>query len=143
MHVELSSKLLKRGIEKNNGRKKVIRCGCFNESGRFMQLEWGTIRMANYTYWSQTKATKLKSLWTILAGLTTWQIWKHYCHTIPSGEVIMELWDHLIAFLRGSYEDIQGKIDSTSKARTTFILKWKRKERRAVTAWTIMKMKWV
>ena len=27
----------------------------------------------------------------------------------------MELWDHLIAFLRESYEDIQGETDSASK----------------------------
>ena len=36
----------------------------------------------------------------------------------------MEHWDRLIAFLHGSYEDIQGKADSASMAQATFILKW-------------------
>ena len=36
----------------------------------------------------------------------------------------MELWDHLIAFLRGSYEDIQDETDSAFGARAVFILKW-------------------
>ena len=35
-----------------------------NESGPFMQLNRGTIR-------TQTKSTELKSLWTILASLTS------------------------------------------------------------------------
>ena len=30
----------------------------------------------------------------------------------------------LLAFLRGSYEDIQGETCSTFRARATFILKW-------------------
>ena len=36
----------------------------------------------------------------------------------------MELWDHLIAFLHGSYEDIQGETDLAPRAQATFILKW-------------------
>ena len=44
----------------------------------------------------------------------------------PATKVIMELWDHLIAFLRGSYEDIQAEMNSTSRAHATFILKWSR-----------------
>ena len=36
----------------------------------------------------------------------------------------MELWDHLIAFFRGSYEHIQGETNSTSRAQVAFILKW-------------------
>mgnify|MGYP007129544655 CR=1 FL=1 len=83
----------------------------FNESGAFMQLEQGTIRTTDSPSWSQTKSTELKSLWTILAGLTTWHVWK----PIPRVEVVMEHWDHLITFLGGSYEDIQGKTDWASR----------------------------
>ena len=88
----------------------------FNEWGPFMQLEWGTIRSTNSPSWPQTKSTEFKSLWLILVGLTTWQIWKHHCRMIFEGrpispaKLIMELWDHLIAFLRGSYEYIQGEL---------------------------------
>ena len=35
----------------------------------------------------------------------------------PATKVIMELWDHLIAFLCGSYEDIQGETNSASGVR--------------------------
>ena len=58
-----------------------------------------------------------------------WQIWKHHCckifqgKPIPLTEVTMELWDKLISFLHGSYEDIEGEIDQASKAWATCILK--------------------
>ena len=54
----------------------------FNESCPFMQLERDTIRMTDSPSWLQTKSTDLKSVWTIHASLTTWQIWKHYCRRI-------------------------------------------------------------
>ena len=96
-----------------------------------MQPEQGTIRTIDSPFWSQTKSTEPKSLWTILACLTTCQLWKHRCcgifqgKPIPPTKIVMELWDHLIAFFRGSYEDIQGETDSTSRLGATFILKWR------------------
>ena len=61
----------------------------FNESGPFMQLEWGTIRTTDSPSWPQKKSIELKSLWLILVGLTTWHIWKHRCRMIFQARPIL------------------------------------------------------
>ena len=43
---------------------------------------------------------------------------------IPFGEVMLNIWFELVAWLRGRYDSIQGNMEDAERARSKFLLKW-------------------
>ena len=77
-----------------------------------------------------TNSEFFEEMWLMVICLSFWHIWtRRYKFVFQRqkllcGEVMLNIWFELVAWLRGRYDSIQGDSNKAAMASSKFLLKW-------------------